>query len=115
MIVLSAVLCAVVASACFGNGDDHWIDGEKTHYSFRLTGGNLIIGWRPSEPTGALNFRRLSVPLWALALALAVLPTVRLIRGFRMSSVEVSPLICLKCGYDLRASPDRCPECGTRT
>ncbi len=52
------------------------------------------------------------IPLWPLALALSAVSILRWVkyarRGQRLT-LELSE----RCGYDLRATPERCPECGT--
>jgi hypothetical protein len=53
-------------------------------------------------------------PLGALALLLALVPAIRLRRrAIRRRRRLIEAPCCSGCGYDLRATPDRCPECGT--
>ena len=52
------------------------------------------------------------VPYWFLAVATAVLPALRARRWLKRRRAR-GPGFCRACGYDLRASRDRCPECGT--
>ena len=52
------------------------------------------------------------VPLLA-ALPMAVL--IRMLARIAKLRIRTRRGLCPRCGYDLRASPDRCPECGTPT
>jgi hypothetical protein len=54
----------------------------------------------------------LVAPLWFLALLFAIAPTLAA-RRWRRRRREARKGLCPRCGYDLRASTDRCPECGT--
>jgi hypothetical protein len=53
-------------------------------------------------------------PLWFLMLFTALGPLVAVGRvTLRFRATRRRNGHCLTCGYDLRATPDRCPECGT--
>jgi hypothetical protein len=57
-------------------------------------------------------------PFWSLALATAALPLTVITRYLRTrrrnARQKHNPIPrCQSCGYDLRATPTRCPECGT--
>ena len=59
-----------------------------------------------------LGVRRAAyVPHWLVAGSLFVAPAGWLARATRRRRARAAGL-CRRCGYDLRASPGRCPECG---
>jgi hypothetical protein len=52
------------------------------------------------------------VPDWLILLIVSMPCDLALIRFYRRAK-RTKHGKCLICGYDLRATPDRCPECGT--
>ena len=68
--------------------------------------------WRmPSWYVGGRMYHIL-IPLWLPIVLFAAYPAYRLLPFHRRRKRKKLGL-CLKCGYDLRASKDRCPECNT--
>lgn len=84
---------------------------------------NTYLTTRPQSPFGPpslaadnpIPFIPINVasiyPLWPLAALCALPPISYLIRQWRRRHRELQGL-CPRCRYDLRASPNRCPECG---
>jgi len=68
------------------------------------------IGWRRSTGGGFEN-TTFTLPHWLVSALLLLFPAywaVGMLRRWRHRSG-----ICRRCGYDLRATPGRCPECGS--
>jgi hypothetical protein len=57
---------------------------------------------------------QIEIPLWMILLVSGCLPAFQLIGTINKRRAQRRRTdLCRTCGYDLRATPDRCPECGT--
>ena len=68
-------------------------------------------GGPPAYP-GRYQFRYGIVPGWVPVILASALPAWRL-RRRRQQRRRREARLCAGCGYDLRATPERCPECGS--
>jgi hypothetical protein len=57
------------------------------------------------------HVRALMIPIWLIVPLLLVLPAFQVTTA-RRNRRRQNIGRCRNCGYDLRATPDRCPECG---
>lgn len=65
--------------------------------------------------TGTASFLAVVTPYWFIVL-IASIPPIRAAirwRKYARANRRVKAGCCVVCGYDLRATPDCCPECGT--
>ena len=69
------------------------------------------IGYQSTGWTGKAASASFTLPYRVFCPLAAALPVVRVARRLRRRGR--APGLCPACGYDLRATPDRCPECGT--
>ena len=84
--------------------DEGWAGMQKDYP------GVTYVGATPYPFT--VHVRYVLVPWWWLVAASLPAPAVAAARRFARRR-RVTAGRCVTCGYDLRASPDRCPECGT--
>ena len=83
-------------------------------HSLRRFLGVDVVSFRAPAGEGVLRYVDVVAPHWMIASASAVLPALWLVgaRRRRRTRERLALGLCARCGYDLRATPGRCPECG---
>jgi hypothetical protein len=89
------------------NRDTHW---ESLGFSNTYIAGRSRRKGRGIWPSH-MNVIVVGVPMWPIFVLIAVPPALRLVRSLRWRRL-VARSTCVRCGYDLTATPWQCPECG---
>jgi hypothetical protein len=88
---------------------DRFSPPQYAGYHFDSFWGRLDFGyWQRGIISPATS---VWAPMWPLVLFCAISPMIWVLRLFR-SRASFGAGLCALCGYDVRATPDRCPECG---
>lgn len=84
-------------------------DWSRPLKGFQFAGVKFGGGWGHNS-----MLWNLVIPFWLLTTIFAILPLCEIpLLIFKLNkSLRHTRGLCPHCGYDLRASPDRCPECG---
>ena len=91
---------------------------STTRCNLNVLGFTLFVDDGGAIKTGAVS-GTFWAPQWIVRVPYAafviVLALMTAIAWRRLKIASIEPGRCRSCGYDLRASIDRCPECGTPT
>ncbi|UCE58113.1 MAG: hypothetical protein JSU63_11770 [Phycisphaerales bacterium] len=111
--------------------DDTWylglyVEDSRLHIQHTQDAGRQTATAKPEVSVGPIlgfcyerfymwgNFYHVTVPMWAVVLALAVHPTIAFIRGPLLRRRRRRKGLCIVCGYDLTGNVSGvCSECGT--
>ena len=83
-----------------------WASPSSSFYAFPRGGFGVRWGQADAVDSGV------QVSLWLIAAVFAVATAWSIRRVLRATRESMPAGLCPSCGYDLRASPERCPECG---
>jgi hypothetical protein len=93
---------------------DHYAPTNPDQVLPSYSGGSGRFGFWSLKDYWVVGSRALVIPFWAptiLSLVLSV-PALLLARRSAVKAYRRKHGLCVSCGYDIRESKERCPECG---
>lgn len=86
-------------------------DDDRSQFEYRT--GNSTMGLYTGGAVWHSYFVSVRFPHWLPAIVFGCLPAFGGCRWLMRRRAPRSAHSCAQCGYDCRATPERCPECGT--